>query len=254
MKYTPEMIKANTETIQMILIEVREHVIKKQSAYFAWQRDASLHHPILNVFKAVEKAIEDLDFTSSHHFYSVRKLAQLGESISKIPELKCLHFERCLVPIAMRLRQYVAIDLRLEHVETLQKTLKAKGNNEAAEAVNTLLVDLCTLTYDYFVDKRIDASVYRAESLARIEAYPALKKSEPDYKRLLLNLLLCVCTVLIGFLIAASLHKARSGEFLFFKTNDPVNPVLDELKKVVEFSAKPLFIREPCCFNKARTL
>lgn len=133
--------------------------------------------------------------------------------------------------------------MQLDAIRVKGEQLIAKGHVKAGQTARNLVSTLEREAERFFKRESSTVefkSIYETEiSKARVE----LEKHR-GWKRVLGNLAIALGTLVVGFIVAGSIHKATTGRFLFFN-NTRSKLMLDTLDSVTETLVQLPEIRSP---------
>lgn len=104
---------------------------------------------------------------------------------------------------------------QLHIIKEKQAALHSKGYKQAAQDADQLHQTLITLATD-FNNEKIDLKNFEQQAKQAIDAVRPRLERHYGWKQLLANIALCIAGLGVVYLVAGSIHKAKTGHFLFF--------------------------------------
>ncbi|MCZ6914122.1 MAG: hypothetical protein O7C59_06465 [Rickettsia endosymbiont of Ixodes persulcatus] len=185
----------------------------------------------LDAIRQAKKKLAKLNFVSIDDLKSVKALITLESFFSQSDYLDILCFFSYKAFIDPELLAHAKLELQLDILEEKSRDLACRGHQLAATEVKSVVSDLRDLNQWHFSEKKIDHDNYKVRALQIIKASRPILETHRGCKQILGNLILLIFTMGTIFI----LHKAISGDFLFFKQTDSAKQ-LDKLEQVVDFS------------------
>jgi hypothetical protein len=127
-------------------------------------------------------------------------------------------------------------EIQLNQITNKQQDLAKRGHEKAAQCALTLHGELKNNLRKLYSND-INTQVFKKECTAAVnKARPELEKHR-GWKQFLGNLALAIAGLGVLYVVAGLIHKATTGNFLFFKTDSASK--LDKLDQAIEFIASP---------------
>ena len=125
---------------------------------------------------------------------------------------------------------------QLDEIKTKEQDLRSRGHITAADFALNLYTTLKS-KHSEFIEEKIDIQSFKNSCTDAINTARPELENHRGWKQVLGNLALAVVGLGVLYVVAGLIHKAATGNFLFFKT-DSANK-LDKLDQTIESIASP---------------
>lgn len=170
------------------------------------------------------KEIQGVGSTDKNYRQTIKYMAQLCVENKEIGQF---HVNQHVTPqlLQEKYQQHVApLSNMLTILSEKAKNLRSRGHIAAADTADTLVESLHT-NMNQYTTGIYDKNDFKLASQAALNLAKPILSKHRNVKHILGNIGLFFATLVVGFLVAATINKVKTGNFLFFKQTDSTKKV-----------------------------